>query len=168
MTTMNRFGSVLGSVLGIVGVLMLSACGTMNDPFNTSGSGTAYYPGTANSGSAYSGYGVVDSIERVSQGNTGIGGSGIGLGTIVGAVVGGVLGHQIGSGTGQTVATVAGAAGGAYVGHELENRQQHTADTFKFTIRMDNRSYQTFMQNTDTGLRVGDRVRVENGYLQRY
>ncbi len=163
MTTMNRFGSVLG----IVAVLMFGACGTMNDPFNTSGSETAY-PGTVNPGSAYSGYGVVDSIERVSQGNTGIGGSGIGVGTIVGAVVGGLLGHQVGSGTGQTVATVAGAAGGAYVGHELENRQQRTADTYKFTIRMNNGSYQTLMQDTDTGFRPGDRVRVENGYLQRY
>jgi outer membrane lipoprotein SlyB len=167
MTTMNRFGSVLVSVLGIVGVLTLGACETMNESFHTSGPGTAY-PGTANSESAYSGYGVVDSIERVSQGSTGIGGSGIGVGTIAGAVVGGLLGYQVGSGTGQTVATVAGAAGGAYVGHELENRQQHTADTYKFTIRMNNGSYQTLMQNTDTGFRVGDRVRVENGYLQRY
>ena len=164
MTTMNKFGSVLG----MVGVLTLGACGTMNDPFNTSGSGTAY-PGTATSRSAYySGYGVVDSIERVSQGNTGIGGSGIGLGTIAGAVVGGVLGYQVGSGTGQAVATVAGAAGGAYVGHELENRQQHAADTYRFTIRMDNGSYQTLTQSTDTGFRIGDRVRVENDYLQRY
>ena len=170
MTTLNKFGSVLG----IVGVLTLGACGTMNDPFDTSGSGT-YYPGAASSGSAYSGYGVVDSrygvvdsIERVSQANTGIGGSGIGVGTIVGAVVGGLLGHQVGSGTGQTVATIAGAAGGAYVGHELENRQQHAADTYRFTIRMDNGSYQALMQNTDAGFRVGDRVRVENGYLQRY
>jgi outer membrane lipoprotein SlyB len=163
MTTMNRFGSVLG----IVGVLTLGACGTMNDPFSTSGSETAY-PGTANPGSAYPGYGVVDSIERLSQDNTGIGGSGIGVGTIVGAVVGGLLGHQVGSGTGQTVATVAGAAGGAYVGHELENRQQRTAETYRLTIRMDNGSYQTLMQNTDTGFRVGDRVRGENGYLQRY
>ena len=154
-------------MLGIVGVLTLGACGTMNDPFNTSGSGAAN-PGSVSSGSAYSGYGVVDSIERVGQGNTGIGGSGIGLGTIAGAVVGGVLGHQVGSGTGQTVATVAGAAAGAYVGHELENRQQKTTGTYKFTLRMDNGSYQTMMEDTDTGFRVGDRVRVENGYLQRY
>jgi outer membrane lipoprotein SlyB len=143
MTTTNRFGSVLGSVLGMVSVLTLGACGTMNDPFNTSGSGTAN-PATGSSGSAYSGYGEVDSIERVGQGNTGIGGSGIGLGTI------------------------AGAAAGAYVGHELENRQQKTTGTYKFTIRMDNGSYQTMMEDTDTGFRVGDRVRVEDGYLQRY
>ena len=165
--TMNRFGAVLG----VVGALALGGCETMNDPSNTSRSGTAY-PETVNSGNAYSGYGVVQSIDLVQQGNTGgtgIAGSGIGLGTIAGAVVGGVLGNQIGGGTGRTVATVAGAAGGAYVGHELENRQQQrTADSYRFTVRMDGGSYQSLTQNTDSGLRVGDRVRIYNGSVQRY
>lgn len=164
MKTMNK----IGAALGVVGVLTLGGCETTNDPFNTSRSGTAY-PGTVNSGNAYSGYGVVQSIDLVQQGNTGIGGSGVGIGTIAGAVIGGVLGNQVGSGTGRTVATVAGAAGGAYVGHELENRQQQrTADVYRFTIRMDGGSYQTLTQNTSTGFRVGDRVRLDNGYLQRY
>ena len=164
MTTMNKFGAVLG----VVGVLTLGGCETMNDPFNTSSSGTAY-PENVNSGNAYSGYGVVQSIDLVQQGNTGIGGSGIGIGTIAGAVIGGVLGNQVGSGTGRTVATVAGAAGGAYVGHELENRQpQRTADGYRFTVRMDGGAYQTLTQNTDSGLRVGDRVRIYNGSVQRY
>lgn len=168
MTTMIKFGAVLG----VVGVLTLGGCETMNDPYNTSNSGTAY-PGTVNSGNAYSESGVVQSIDLVQQGgtsSTGIGGSGIGIGTIAGAIVGGVLGHQVGAGRGNTVATVAGAAGGAYVGHQLEGRQQQqqTADAYRFTIRMDNGSYQTFTQNTNSGFRVGDRVRIENGFLQRY
>ena len=167
MTTMNKFGAVLG----VVGILTLGGCETMNDPYNTSSPGTAY-PGTVNSGNAYSEYGVVQSIDLVQQGNTGntgIGGSGIGIGTIAGAVVGGVLGNQVGSGTGRAVATVAGAAGGAYVGHELENRQQQrTADVYRFTIRMNSGSYQTLTQNTNAGFRVGDRVRIDNGFLQRY
>jgi outer membrane lipoprotein SlyB len=169
MKTMNRFGAVLG----VMGVLALGGCETMNDPFNNSSSGTAY-PRTVNSGNAYSEYGVVQSIDLVQQGttaNTGIGGSGIGIGTIAGAVVGGVLGNQVGSGRGNTVATVAGAAGGAYIGHELENRQQpqqRTADVYRFTLRMDNGAYQTLAQNTNTGFRVGDRVRIDNGVMQRY
>ena len=167
MTTMNKFGAVLG----VVGVLTLGGCETMSDPFNTSSPGTAY-PGTVNSGNAYSGYGVVQAIDLVqgNTGNTGIGGSGIGIGTIAGAVIGGVLGHQVGSGRGNTVATVAGAAGGAYVGHELENRQQQqrTADVYRFTVRMEGGSYQTLTQNTNGGFRVGDRVRIDNGYLQPY
>jgi outer membrane lipoprotein SlyB len=167
MTTMNKFGAVLG----VVGVLTLGGCETMNDPYNTSNSGTAY-PGTVNSGNAYSESGVVQSIDLVQQGSTGstgIGGSGIGIGTIAGAIVGGVLGNQVGAGRGNTVATVAGAAGGAYVGHELENRQQQrSADVYRITVRMDGGSYQTFTQNTNAGFRVGDRVRIENGFLQRY
>jgi outer membrane lipoprotein SlyB len=124
--------------------------------------------GTANPAGISSGYGVVQSIELVKQGDDGIAGSGIGLGTIAGAVVGGVVGNQVGSGRGNTAATVIGAAGGAYIGHELENRQQQKPDAHKVTIRLEDGSYQAVTQSTNAGLRVGDRVRMENGVLQRY
>jgi outer membrane lipoprotein SlyB len=168
MTTMNKFGSVLG----LAAVLTLGGCETMNTPANTSSSGTAY-PQSTNSGGVYSGYGVVQSIEHVQQGNTGntgIGGSGIGIGTIAGAVVGGIVGNQVGSGRGNTAATVIGAAGGAYVGHEIDKRQQQpqTADLYRFSIRMDSGSYQTLTQNTVADLRVGDRVHIDNGVARRY
>ena len=155
----------LGSVLGIIAALTLGGCASTN------ATNTAPYPpnpNVANTGNAYSGYGIVQSIELVAQENNGIGGSGIGVGTIAGAVIGGVLGNQIGSGRGNTVATVAGAAGGAYVGHELENRQQQTSDAYKITVRMDDGSHQTLIQSTNGGFRTGDRVRFHNGSLQRY
>ena len=91
MTTMNKFGSVLG----LAAVLTLGACETMNTPATTSSSGTAY-PQSTNSSGVYSGYGVVQSIDLVRQDNAGIGGSGIGIGTIAGAVVGGIVGNQVG------------------------------------------------------------------------
>jgi outer membrane lipoprotein SlyB len=168
MTTMNKFGSVLG----LAAVLTLGACETMNTPANTSSSGTAY-PQSTNSSGVYPGYGVVQSIELVQQGNsgnTGIGGSGIGIGTIAGAVVGGIVGNQVGSGRGNTAATVVGAAGGAYVGHEIDKRQQQpqTADLYRFNIRMDGGFYQTLTQNTVADLRVGDRVHIDNGVARRY
>ncbi len=154
MNAMNRYGTVLA----VAGLLTLGGCETMNTPSNTSSSGTT------SSANVYSGYGVVQSIELVPQGSTGIG-----IGAIAGAVVGGVLGHQVGGGTGQTAATVAGAAGGAYVGHEMEKRQQQkTADVYKFSIRMDNGSYQSLTQSTSANFRVGDRVKIENGVMQRY
>lgn len=172
LKTVHRFG--VG--LGVVGVLALGGCGTTNDPFNTSGTQTAYpgpvTSGTVNPGNVYSGYGVVQSIDLVQQGNagnTGIAGSGIGLGTLAGAVIGGVLGNQVGGGTGKTVATVAGVAGGAYVGHEIDNRQQNqTVNVYRFNVRMENGAHQTFTQNTAAGFRVGDRVRIDNGAMQRY
>lgn len=46
-------------------------------------------------------------------------------GTLIGGIAGGVLGHQIGGGTGQTVATIAGAAGGAYLGNQVQKDMQH-------------------------------------------
>jgi len=166
MTTMNKFAVVIG----VVGVLALGGCETMNNPSSTANSGST------NSGSVTPEYGVVQSIDLVQQGDTGsggsggIGGSGIGIGTVAGAIIGGVLGNQVGGGTGKTVATVAGAAGGAYVGHEIDNRQrqQKSADSYRFTIRMENGSYQTMTRSTSDGFRVGDRVRIANGTLQRY
>jgi outer membrane lipoprotein SlyB len=156
MTTTNTLAPVFGVML----VLALGAC---------QNTGPTAYPsnqGVARSVDARPLYGVVKSIERVAQENQGIAGSNIGLGTIAGAVVGGVVGHQVGSGTGNTVATVAGAAGGAYVGHELEKRQR--TDAYKITVRLEDGSYQALVQDSDPGLRVGDRIRLSNGVLQRY
>jgi len=177
MKTMNQIGSVLGTL----GALTLGACTSMNPSpnyGNTSYDGTQYgstqYDGTGYRGSNpndgyYSGYGVVQSVELVRQDRGGIGGSGFGLGTVAGAVVGGVVGSQVGSGSGATAATVIGAAGGAYVGHELEKRQQQQqADAYRINVRMDDGSYQALTQSTSAGLRAGDRVRIENGVVQRY
>ncbi len=155
MRTMKQ----LAPALAVLATLTLGACGTMNDPFQSSSSQPVY------ADNAYSGYGVVQSIDRVGTAS-GIGGSGIGVGAIAGAVIGGILGNQVGGGTGQTVATVAGAAGGAYAGHEIEKRTQG-ADAYKFTIRMDSGSYQTLTQASNPDVRVGDRVRVENGAVRR-
>lgn len=159
MKTINT----LGSVIAVAAVLTLGACADMNTP----SSGTAY-PQSTNTGGVYSGYGVVQSIELVRQDTAGIGGSGIGAGTIAGAVVGGILGNQVGGGQGKTAATVIGAAGGAYAGHELEKRNQPQADAYKFTIRMNDGTYQTVTQTTIADIRVGDRVRIDNGVARRY
>ena len=123
---------------------------------------------SAGAGNVYSGYGVVYSIESVQQQNSGDAGSHIGLGTLAGAVIGGVVGSQVGSGRGTTVATVVGAAGGAYVGHEIENRKQQTSEADRITVRMNDGSYQSLMESTRSGFRVGDQVRIDNGVMQRY
>ncbi len=159
MKTMNK----VGSALGLAALLALGGCA----PMAPAGSGTAH-PSSGSAGAAYAGDGVVQSIELVKQANTGIGGSGVGAGAIVGAVVGGLLGHQVGGGTGKTAATVVGAAGGAYAGHELQKRNQPQADAYKFSIRMSNGSFQSVTQTTLADIRVGDRVRIENGVARRY
>jgi outer membrane lipoprotein SlyB len=65
---------------------------------------------------------------------------------------------------------VLGAAGGGYIGHQIENRDQVQAqpDLQKITVRMSDGSYQAVLQPLDADFRVGDRVRIGDGVLQRY
>lgn len=157
MTTAHR----LASLLGFIAALALSACTALNPTSDEP------YQGGTQSRSNYSGYGVVTSIEGTQEGYQGIAGTGYGLGTVAGAVIGGVAGNQVGSGNGKTAATVVGSAGGAYIGHQLEKRNQ-PAPGYAITVRMSNGEYQTLTQATTGDLRVGDRVHIENGSMQRY
>lgn len=153
------------SAIGLAAILALGACANTNLPANSSGSA---YPQSTYSSNVYSEYGVVQSIDLVRVDNSGIGGSGIGAGAIAGAVVGGILGNQVGGGSGKTAATVLGAVGGAYAGNQLEQRNQQQSDAYKFTIRLQNGSYRTVTQNINADIRVGDRVKIDNGVAQRY
>lgn len=162
MTTKNMPGSILALLL----VLAVGACQSTGPAPYTSNPSNPEVTHSRDSRDSRPMYGVVKSIEVVREETQGIGGTTIGVGTIAGAVIGGVIGNQIGSGTGNTVATVAGAAGGAYVGHEIQKRQQN--DAYKITVRLEDGSYQTLFQSTNSGFRVGDRVRLNDGVLQRY
>ncbi|MGV0952538.1 MAG: glycine zipper 2TM domain-containing protein [Azonexus sp.] len=155
-----------GVAIAVSVAFALVGCETMNQPGYGYDQAPAYRQSN-DSRDNYSMYGTVQSIELVRQDRAG---STIGLGTIAGAVVGGIVGNQVGSGKGNTAATVIGAAGGAYVGHELENRNQNQqqTDAYRVTVRMENGSNQTLMQNTSDDIRVGDRVRIENGVARRY
>lgn len=115
------------------------------------------------SGPSYSvDYGVVDSIQTVPGGN-----GTSGAGAAVGGVVGGLLGNQVGGGSGRTAATVAGAVGGALAGNEIEKNRSARGETYQLGIRMNNGGYQTIRQDSLGDLRVGDRVRIENGRAYR-
>ena len=50
------------------------------------------------------------------------------VGTLIGGAAGGIAGHQIGKGSGRTVATIGGAAGGAYLGNEYLNTRNATCN----------------------------------------
>jgi len=101
-------------------------------------------PETKTTASADSGNGVVESVSVVNQDK------GIGLGTVAGGVIVGVLGNQVGSGRGQTAATIAGVAGGAYAGHELEQRRQGNSNAQQVTVRMNDGSRQTLVDESST------------------
>ena len=88
------------------------------------------------------------------------------IGTIAGGVLGGVLGHQVGGGTGKDLATIVGAVGGAYAGNRVENNIGK-ARVFRVVVRLDGGVDQSFDYADDPSLRVGTRVRVDNGVLVR-
>jgi len=101
--------------------------------------------------------GTVLSIREVKQK-----GQGTGLGAVGGAVVGGVLGHQIGGGTGKTVATIAGAGGGAYAGHQIEKNVK-SKTTWTVDIRMDGGQTRTFTYSNAPTVHEGERVKLVDG-----
>ena len=88
------------------------------------------------------------------------GGSTTGAGAIIGGVAGGVIGNQIGGGVGNTVATVAGAVCGALLGNEIERNNQNASRYTMVRVRLDNGARIEIRQQSDFGLRAGDRVRV--------
>jgi outer membrane lipoprotein SlyB len=107
-------------------------------------------------------YGRVSNIETMSVASRTTGG-----GAVVGALLGAVIGHQIGSGSGRTVATGVGAVGGAVIGNSVEQRNRNDAEIYRVSVRMDNGGFAQFDYQRIDDLRVGDRVKVENGQIYR-
>ena len=103
--------------------------------------------------------GTVESItENVEQAQP----SGAGL--VLGGLAGGGLGSLVGGGTGRTVATVVGALGGAYVGNQVEKSK--TQVVYTIGVRYEDGTWATVRQSANTGLKIGDRVRVTDSGLE--
>jgi outer membrane lipoprotein SlyB len=96
-----------------------------------------------------------------------VNGDGNYLGTIGGGVVGALLGSQVGGGSGRTAAEVAGAIGGAAVGRNIDRNNARQTRHFEVVVRYPNGGSQTFNYANDPGLRVGEKVRVNEGVLVR-
>lgn len=91
-----------------------------------------------------------------------------GAGALLGAVVGGVAGNQIGSGSGRSAATAIGAVGGAIAGNKIEEARSAPQTYYQVEVALDNGEVRSFDYADLNGLRVGDRVRVQDGQLQRW
>jgi uncharacterized protein YcfJ len=84
-------------------------------------------------------------------------------GTAIGAVAGGLLGHQIGGGTGRTLATVGGAAAGGYAGNQVQKSMQEK-DTVS---RTETRCKTVYESHTKTiGYDVRYRLGKEEGEVR--
>ena len=93
-----------------------------------------------------------------------------GVGTVLGAVVGGLLGNQIGGGTGRAAATVLGAVGGGIAGNRIAqntapNNYATTNPVYQVTVQTDQGVMRAYDVSATGDLRIGDRVRIENGVI---
>jgi outer membrane lipoprotein SlyB len=96
-----------------------------------------------------------------------VNGDGNYIGTIGGGVVGALLGSQVGGGSGKTAAEVAGALGGAYVGRNIDRNNARQTKHFEVVVRFPNGGSQTVQYANDPGLRVGEKVKINEGVLTR-
>jgi uncharacterized protein YcfJ len=88
-------------------------------------------------------------------------------GAILGAVAGAALGNQIGHGTGRAAATVLGGAAGAAVGSNVGRDNVVTEAVYRVTVQTDNGIIRYYDVPATGDLRVGDRVRIDNGVIYR-
>ena len=139
---------------------MLAACGgvPLSEPVSSSPAPTMA-PASLE-------YGRVTNIEFF-QGGTAA--SGINVpGAIIGGVAGAVLGHQIGSGSGRDAATVLGGVAGAAVGSQVgKPSTPTTSPVYRVSIQTDQGAMRVYDVPATGELRIGDRVRVENGVIYR-
>lgn len=165
----HRIGLVLvaTAALGLGGCAHQQRPTPPRDPY-PSYPPTQAYPGQGQAPSQVQ-YGHVRSIEQI-EGGARERREGSGGGALVGGVIGGVVGNQVGSGNGRAAATVIGAVGGAIVGNEIERQNQRGArGNYEVQVQMERRGgEQWFQLERLDGLKVGDRVRIENGRLQRW
>lgn len=91
------------------------------------------------------------------------------IGAIVGGIAGAVIGNQFGSGGGRAAATVLGGVAGAGVGNAIahNNAGVVTQPGYRITVQTDQGQMRTYEVPATGDLRVGDRVRIDNGVIYR-
>ncbi len=162
-----RFMSVVSSAVALASLM---ACAPMNPPGPISTYPATYPAGTypaPNTQGAYVEYGRVSNVEVVRMQEPS---RGPGIGAVLGGVAGAVVGSQIGSGGGRTAATVIGAVGGAVAGNAIERSRTANAsagESYRVSVQMDNGPMRAYDMSSYGDLRIGDRVRIENGQVYR-
>ena len=182
---MHRAFRIITTTSCVLALTGLAACGSvpMNSSYPTQTSYPGQYPAqypnqypsqypaqgqypAQNPQGNYVEYGRVTNMEVIQTQQQA---QGSGVGAIIGGVAGAVVGHQIGGGTGRDVATIAGAVGGAALGNSIEkNRNPGVSQAYRITVQLDNGGARAYDVPATGELRIGDRVRIENGQLYRY
>jgi len=88
---------------------------------------------------------------------------------VPGAIVGGVAGAVVGSALsgGRDAATILGGAAGAAIGSQVNKPTTAGSSVYRVTIQVDTGVYRTYDVPATGDLKVGDRVRIENGVIYR-
>ena len=144
----------------------LMACAPMNQSAPVSTYPSVSYPSSGTQG-AYAEYGRISNLEIVRMQQPS---AGPGIGAVLGGVAGAVVGNQIGTGGGRTGATIIGAVGGAVAGNAIERSRTANAsagESYRVSVQMDNGPVRTYDMPSYGDMRIGDRVRIENGQLFR-
>jgi uncharacterized protein YcfJ len=190
MRTSKRFLPAVGATALAA---LLAACGS--PPQQAGSYPTAPYPTASNypatpmPGQTYPGsaqtipaveLGRVTDIQTVAMGQTGTANPNASrdaaiAGGVIGAVVGNVIGKNVNNGHNRTGTTVLGGAAGAAIGSSVGGRNDSSntatagagAGAYRVTVQTDNGSRRIYEVGTLGDLRVGDRVRVENGVIYR-
>jgi outer membrane lipoprotein SlyB len=117
---------------------------------------------------AYIDYGRIENIEVVRSETRGAAPSG--GGAVAGGVLGGVVGNQFGHGGGRAAMTALGLVGGALLGNNIEanNNAPRAYESYRISVQTEHGGFRAFDVPSPGDLRVGDRVRIENGQLSRY
>ena len=162
---MRKHIRVPALVTGFVAAAMLAGCATSQYPVSQT------YPGTYPSTSypvAGTEFGRIVNIEYLPVGSVAPRNSGI-LGAVVGGVAGALLGSTIGGGTGRAAATVLGGVAGAAVGNNVQRRQDGVLTTpgYRIVVQTDQGAVRTYEVPAAGDLRIGERVRVDNGVIYR-
>jgi outer membrane lipoprotein SlyB len=84
---------------------------------------------------------------------------------IVGGIAGAVVGNAISGG--RDAATVLGGVAGAAVGSQVNRPSGAVSSVYRVTIQTDAGGWRTYDVPATGDLRIGDRVRVENGVIYR-
>lgn len=163
MTYSSRLVSVAVATSAVV-LASLMACAPMNS------APVSNYPTSTtvpNTQGAYVEYGRVNNVEIIRTQQPAVG---PGIGAVIGGVAGAVVGNQIGTGGARTAATVIGAVGGAVAGNAIERSRTANAaagESYRVSVQLDNGSLRVYDMTSYGELRIGDRVRIENGQLYR-
>lgn len=166
MRNLTRVSKIIGAGAAAA---MLAACASTTNPWGPTYSTAPVYNSPA---AAYpvagTEYGRILNIEYMPAGTHAPTSNNI-LGAVVGGLAGAVLGNQIGSGSGRTAATVLGGVAGAAVGNQVMRNSQGvtTAPGYRITMQSDQGVIRTYEVPATGDLRVGDRVRVDNGVIYR-